>query len=122
MPKNLYFSKLLDFYGVLLKNRQNEIMDLYYNSDLSLSEIAENLGISKQGVRDIIKRSENSLLDFDTKLKLISNNKKNIDTLNQIISLCKLSRESFSKENINDFKSIILKIEALSKNALKNNF
>lgn len=122
MPKNLYFSKLLDFYGVLLKNRQKEIMDLYYNSDLSLSEIAENLGISKQGVRDIIKRSENSLLDFDTKLKLISNNKKNIDTLNQIISLCKLSRESFSKENINDFKSIILKIEALSKNALKNNF
>lgn len=122
MPKNLYFSKLLDFYGVLLKNRQKEIMDLYYNSDLSLSEIAENLGISKQGVRDIIKRSENSLLDFDSKLKLISNNKKNIDTLNQIVSLCKLSRESFSKENINDFKSIILKIEALSKNALKNNF
>ena len=122
MPKNLYFSKLLDFYGVLLKNRQKEIMDLYYNSDLSLSEIAANINISKQGVRDIIKRSESSLLEFDEKLKIISNVTKNIDTLNQILNLCKASKETCSEENVSDLKNIIFKIETLSKNALKNNF
>ena len=47
---------LFDFYGELLTDRQKEFYDLYYNEDLSLSEIAENYGISRQGVRDVIKR------------------------------------------------------------------
>jgi Uncharacterized protein conserved in bacteria len=49
---------LYDFYGELLTDRQKEFFDLYYNDDLSLSEIAENAGISRQGVRDVIVRAE----------------------------------------------------------------
>ena len=49
---------LFDFYGELLTERQKEFFDLYYNEDLSLSEIAENSGISRQGVRDVIVRAE----------------------------------------------------------------
>ena len=49
---------LFDFYGELLTDRQKEFFDLYYNEDLSLAEIAENAGISRQGVRDVIVRAE----------------------------------------------------------------
>ena len=49
---------LFDFYGELLTDRQKEFFDLYYNEDLSLAEIAENYGISRQGVRDVIVRAE----------------------------------------------------------------
>ena len=51
MSKDLNFSVLLDFYGTLLTPRQLDIMDLYYNEDLSLAEIAEDIGITRQGVR-----------------------------------------------------------------------
>ena len=49
---------LFDFYGDILTPRQRELFDLYYNEDLSLAEIAENCGISRQGVRDVIVRAE----------------------------------------------------------------
>ena len=55
---------LFDFYGELLTDRQKEFYDLYYNEDLSLSEIAENYGISRQGVRDVIVRAENYIKRF----------------------------------------------------------
>ena len=54
---------LFDFYGELLTDRQKEFYDLYYNEDLSLSEIAENYGISRQGVRDVIVRAENYMTE-----------------------------------------------------------
>ncbi len=60
-------SMLFDFYGDLLSERQREIFDLYYNDDLSLGEIAENAGISRQGVRDSLVRAEAMLTDFEEK-------------------------------------------------------
>ena len=62
---------LFDFYGELLTERQKEFFDLYYNEDLSLAEIAENSGISRQGVRDVIVRAENILTDMEDKTGLI---------------------------------------------------
>lgn len=62
---------LFDFYGELLTERQKEFFDLYYNEDLSLSEIAENNGISRQGVRDIIVRAEGIMQDVEDKTGLI---------------------------------------------------
>ena len=56
--KNLELGYLLDFYGELLSERKRAVMDMYYNEDLSLAEIAENTGITRQGVRDSIKRAE----------------------------------------------------------------
>ena len=56
--KNLAYSVLLDFYGPVLTDKQRVILTEYYDEDLSLAEIAENLGITRQGVRDGIKRAE----------------------------------------------------------------
>ena len=54
--KNLAYSVLLDFYGPVLTDKQRVILTEYYDEDLSLAEIAENLGITRQGVRDAIKQ------------------------------------------------------------------
>ena len=62
---------LFDFYGELLTERQREFFDLYYNEDLSLSEIAENSGISRQGVRDVIVRAEAAMQEVEDKTGLI---------------------------------------------------
>ncbi len=68
--KQLETSLLFDFYGDMLTDKQRELFDLYYNEDLSLSEIAENSGITRQAVRDSIKRAEKTLFDFESRLKL----------------------------------------------------
>ena len=62
---------LFDFYGDLLTERQREFYDLYYNEDLSLAEIAENYGISRQGVRDVIVRAEAALTELEDKTGII---------------------------------------------------
>ncbi len=68
--KPLEMSLLFDFYGDLLTEKQRELFDLYYNEDLSLSEIAENAGITRQAVRDSVKRSEHTLTGLESKLGL----------------------------------------------------
>ena len=62
---------LFDFYGEVLTDRQKEFFDLYYNEDLSLAEIAENSGISRQGVRDVIVRAEGVMQEIEDKTGLI---------------------------------------------------
>ena len=62
---------LFDFYGGVLTPRQKEFFDLYYNEDLSLAEIAENYGISRQGVRDVIVRAEAIMTDLEDKTGLM---------------------------------------------------
>ena len=68
--KNLNISLLLDFYGDILSERQKEILDFYYNDDLSLAEIAENYDISRQGVRSVLKKGETILVGMEEKLHL----------------------------------------------------
>ena len=65
MAKDMRVAFLLDFYGDLLTEKQRESLDFYYNDDLSLGEIGANLGISRQGVRDNIKRAEAILLEME---------------------------------------------------------
>ena len=69
-------SLYLDFYGDLLTNHQKEILDDYYNEDLSMNEIAENYEISKSAVQDLIKRSINQLENYEKALKLVEKNRK----------------------------------------------
>lgn len=64
-------SMLLDFYGELLTDKQRECFDLHYNEDLSLSEIAEQVGVSRQGVWDNIRRAEAALSEIEDKTGLI---------------------------------------------------
>ena len=61
---------LLDFYGDMLTQRQRDFLEYYYIDDLSLAEIAENEGITRQGVRDAIKRAEGQLFDMEERLGL----------------------------------------------------
>ncbi len=68
--KNLQIGYLLDFYGDILSERKRSVMDMYYNEDLSLSEIAAEIGISRQGVRDMIKKTEDELFFYEHKLGL----------------------------------------------------
>lgn len=72
MDKKVIISLLLDFYGQLLSEKQLEVMNCYYNDDYSLREISEIVGITRQGVHDTIKRSEQSLLELEEKLGLYS--------------------------------------------------
>lgn len=68
--KNLSISLLLDFYGDILNERQNEMLNMYYNEDCSLAEVAENFSISRQGVRSVLKKCENILIEMENKLGL----------------------------------------------------
>ena len=70
--KNLNISLLLDFYGDILSDRQNEMLNMYYNEDCSLAEIAQNFSISRQGVRSVLKKGENILKEMEEKLQLVS--------------------------------------------------
>ncbi|MBR2483193.1 MAG: YlxM family DNA-binding protein [Oscillospiraceae bacterium] len=77
---------LYDFFGEILTDRQKEFYDLYYNNDLSLSEIAENFGISRQGVRDVIVRAEGILTEMEDKTGLVKRFLKMRETIEQIES------------------------------------
>jgi len=68
--KNLLIPCLLDIYGELLTERKRELLDYYYEEDYSLSEISELTGISRQGVRDSLRKSAAELLEFEEKLRL----------------------------------------------------
>ena len=71
MDKNVKVSILCQIYGNMLTKKQYEVINDYYNNDLSLSEIAENNNITRQAVRDIIKKGENKLFDLEGKICLL---------------------------------------------------
>ena len=70
--KPLEMCLLFDFYGEMLTDKQKEMFDLYYNEDLSLAEISEHAGITRQGVRDSIVRAEHTLRDMEQRLGLVA--------------------------------------------------
>lgn len=87
MVKNLEISLLLDFYGKMLTDKQRDVVELYYNEDLSLAEIAAHSGITRQGVRDSIKRAEVQLLDCEQRLGLAERFRQIESGLDRIVSL-----------------------------------
>lgn len=78
---------LFDFYGDMLTDRQKEFFDLYYNEDLSLAEIAENYGITRQGVRDVIVRAEGIMQELEDKTGIIRRFRSMQEQL-EAISVC----------------------------------
>lgn len=89
MAKNLEISLLLDFYGNMLTEKQRDVAELYYNEDLSLAEIAFHSGITRQGVRDSIKRAESQLLDCEERLGLADRFRRIQHDLDEIMNLAK---------------------------------
>ena len=93
--KNLEMSQLLDFYGETLSERKLSVMSLYYNEDFSLSEVAEEVGISRQGVRELIKKSEKELTELENKLGLV-------ERFNRLRSLADVAEKKLLQENVSD--------------------
>lgn len=85
IEKNLLF----DYYGQLLNDRQSEIFKFYYEENYSLSEIASELDISKQGVHDALKKAEQALVSFEDKLKLIAKHDEYLKALKKINEILK---------------------------------
>ena len=112
MSKNFQIAELLDLYGMLLTDKQRETVDIYYNDDLSLGEIAENTGISRQGVRDSIKRSESILYEAEEKLGLMRRAKEQqtiLDTIREHIDIIDdLNIRRYRSDTINESIKVLL--------------
>ena len=102
--KDFKISYLLDFYGNILTDKQKDAIDLYYNEDLSLAEIAEHQDISRQGVRDAIKRGEETLIEMEDKLGFAEKIDEYRDSLEKILNCAKIVRNS--RGNMNYYKII----------------
>ena len=86
MKQDVYkLSLLFDYYGELLTEKQQTCFDLYYNQDLSLSEIAEEAGISRQGVHDTLARAEALLLEFEAKTGCVQRDLRAREAADEII-------------------------------------
>ena len=112
MSKNFQIAELLDLYGMLLTDKQRETVEFYYNDDLSLGEIAENTGISRQGVRDSIKRSESILYEAEEKLGLMRRAKEQqtiLDTIREHIDIIDdLNIRRYRSDTINESIKVLL--------------
>ena len=95
IEKTKLMNDLIDLYGSLLTVNQLEIMEAYYMDDLSLSEIGENLSITRSAVHDTIKKSTKILLDYEEKLSLLKKERNKQELLEKIGSL---SLEEIKKE------------------------
>jgi predicted DNA-binding protein YlxM (UPF0122 family) len=84
MDKNIQVSMLLEMYGKLLTDKQVDVIDLYYNQNLSLSEIAEELNITRQGVRKSLVDGEKKLLDIEEKLGFMAQKERREKIINDI--------------------------------------
>jgi len=122
--KIIYYGTLLELYGELLTDKQYSAIDKYYNMDLSLSEIAQEDRITRQAVRDNIKKAEEKLEFFESKLKLYKNFKKedNIvsklekNIINLTAKITTLSIDKYEKEKLdNTLKEIIKNVDSLKK-------
>lgn len=89
MQKNLEISVLLDFYGDALTPKQREVIEFYYNEDLSLAEIAQIEGITRQGVRDSIKRGESAMNELEQKLGIVARFRRMQESLAEMMKYAK---------------------------------
>ena len=114
MEKNVKLSILCELYGKLLTKKQYEFLNDYYNNDLSLSEIAENNNITRQAVRDNIKKGEKKLFEYEEKLlfmKRMFNQEKKIEKV--LSELTKIQKESSDKKVASILESIKKELNCL---------
>ena len=114
MEKNVKLSILCELYGKLLTKKQYEFLNDYYNNDLSLSEIAENNKITRQAVRDNIKKGEKKLFEYEEKLlfmKRMFNQEKKIEKV--LSELTKIQKDSSDKKVASILESIKKELNCL---------
>lgn len=100
MEQKVKISILCELYGKLLTEKQLQILTDYYNMDLSLSEIAENEKITRQAVRDIIKKGENKLFELEEKLQIMKKMQKQEEKISSILSELTKIQTKFTDEQI----------------------
>lgn len=113
IDKLVELSLLYDFYGELLKENQKSIYEDYILNDLSLSEIAEQQGISRQGVHDVVKRCSNQLINYEEKLHLIE---KFEQTKQKVSKIKELSEQMMQSQEF----SYLREVEKLSDSILED--
>ena len=86
--KNLQISYLLDFYGDILPERKRRVMENYYNGDLSLGEIADEMGVTRQAVRETVKKTEEMLFFYEEKLGLLRRFTETREHVSRVAALC----------------------------------
>lgn len=123
MSKNLDITLLLDFYGDMLTDKQRSFISYYYNDDLSLSEIAADEGITRQGVRDAIKRAENQLVAMEERLGLVARFENMKIGLSEIIEYAEeiaiYNRKNSLSMEVNNSTA---KIKAIAQTLLTENY
>ncbi len=110
MEKNIEIGLLYEFYNKLLTQKQSYIINSYYNDDLSLSEIADDIEISRQGVRKQLKDAENALYNYEEKINLVSNFLKNKNIIKNINNNLDKLNEKYNDILIKNIKNDLNKL------------
>ncbi|MBE6670274.1 MAG: hypothetical protein E7601_08725 [Ruminococcaceae bacterium] len=105
--KELQFGLLLDFYGELISDKRRNVLDLYYNNDYSLAEISEQIGITRQGVLDSIKKGKEELSFFEEKLNLAKRFEENEIAVQKIRAILS-SEKTISDHARKEINAILL--------------
>lgn len=114
MAKNLDMIMLLDFYGDMLTQKQRDFISFYYNDDLSLAEIAENVGITRQGVRDAIKRAESQLTEMEERVGFVARFERVKNGLDRISSkAAKINEENLKCGLSREINDLTVEIQSL---------
>lgn len=106
MQKKFEIGLLNDYYGGLLTGYQTKLLSRYYDEDLSLKEIAEEEGVSRQAIADVIKRSSEKLAEYEEKLGLVEKISSIIDKIEQVI----VSVDTETAEKLNSILSEVKEI------------
>ncbi len=117
--KNFEVFLLLDFYGDMLTEKQRELAEMYYNEDMSLAEIAEHAKITRQGVRDAIKRAEETLLEMESKIGYAKRFRQVSEGLEKIIGHARTIQEQSRLGNFRVVEQSAVLIEDMAKELLK---
>ena len=114
MEKKIKISILCELYGKLLTEKQYEFLNDYYNNDLSLSEIAENNNITRQAVRDNIKKGEKKLFEYEEKLLFMKRMLNQEEKIQKVLSeLTKIQKDSSDKKVASILESIKKELNCL---------
>lgn len=117
IDKILHISELYDLYGAILSDKQQTCLELHYFQDLSLAEIAENLEVSRQAVHDLLKRSEQILEDYESRLGLVKRRQEERQTLETVVSLLVQAEKSGHMPSIRAARQ---KVEVLIERVVRN--
>ena len=114
MEEKVILSMLIQTYGKLLTEKQYQIMDDYYDNDLSLSEIAQNHNITRQAVRDIIKKGEKKLFEYEEKLLFMKRTLNTEKKIEKVLSeLTKIQKDYSDKQIANVLETIKKELNCL---------